>query len=66
MLLPLLRLARPRQWVKNAFVAAPLFFSPWAVNAANAPLPRARRVEPVEPAPPPAVVDIDPDRTMPT
>lgn len=35
MLLPLLRLARPRQWVKNAFVAAPLFFSPWAVNAAS-------------------------------
>jgi 4-hydroxybenzoate polyprenyltransferase len=28
----LIRLARPRQWVKNAFVAAPLFFSPWAVN----------------------------------
>lgn len=31
----LLRLARPRQWVKNAFVAAPLFFSPWAVNGAT-------------------------------
>lgn len=31
----LLRLVRPRQWVKNAFVAAPLFFSPWAVNFAN-------------------------------
>jgi 4-hydroxybenzoate polyprenyltransferase len=35
MLRALLRLARPRQWVKNAFVAAPLFFSPWAMNAAN-------------------------------
>lgn len=31
----LLRLVRPRQWVKNAFVAAPLFFSPWAFNATN-------------------------------
>ena len=31
----MLRLARPRQWVKNAFVVAPLFFSPWAVNADN-------------------------------
>jgi 4-hydroxybenzoate polyprenyltransferase len=31
----LLRLARPRQWVKNAFVAAPLFFTPEAINAAN-------------------------------
>lgn len=27
------RLMRPRQWVKNAFVVAPLFFSPWVVNA---------------------------------
>lgn len=34
-LLALLRLIRPRQWVKNAFVAAPLFFSPWAVNPHN-------------------------------
>jgi 4-hydroxybenzoate polyprenyltransferase len=32
---PLLRLIRPRQWVKNAFVAAPLFFTPQAVNAAG-------------------------------
>lgn len=31
----MLRLARPRQWVKNAFVVAPLFFSPWAVNSRN-------------------------------
>lgn len=30
-----LRLARPRQWVKNAFVVAPLFFTPEAINAAN-------------------------------
>ncbi len=28
----LLRLSRPRQWVKNAFVAAPLFFTPAAVS----------------------------------
>ncbi len=29
----LIHLARPRQWVKNAFVAAPLFFTPQAMNA---------------------------------
>lgn len=29
----LLRLARPRQWIKNAFVAAPLFFTPAAISA---------------------------------
>jgi 4-hydroxybenzoate polyprenyltransferase len=29
------RLARPRQWVKNGFVAAPLFFTPEAVTGAN-------------------------------
>ncbi|MBI3453350.1 MAG: UbiA prenyltransferase family protein [Rhodospirillales bacterium] len=28
----LIRLARPRHWVKNAFVAAPLFFTPEAIN----------------------------------
>lgn len=28
-----LRLMRPHQWVKNAFVAAPLFFTPAAVSA---------------------------------
>jgi decaprenyl-phosphate phosphoribosyltransferase len=28
----LLRLLRPRQWVKNAFIAAPLFFTPAAVS----------------------------------
>jgi decaprenyl-phosphate phosphoribosyltransferase len=32
---PLLRLLRPEQWVKNGFVAAPLFFTPEAVNRAN-------------------------------
>ena len=31
----LIRLARPRQWVKNGFVAAPLFFTPEAVTRAN-------------------------------
>ncbi|MBI3507495.1 MAG: decaprenyl-phosphate phosphoribosyltransferase [Proteobacteria bacterium] len=31
----LIRLARPKHWVKNAFVAAPLFFTPDALNAAN-------------------------------
>ena len=30
--LALLRLMRPRQWVKNAFVAAPLFFTPSALS----------------------------------
>jgi len=29
---PILRLIRPHQWVKNAFVAAPLFFTPKAVS----------------------------------
>lgn len=29
---PLIRLARPRQWAKNAFVAAPLFFTPAAID----------------------------------
>jgi len=31
----LLRLARPRQWVKNAFVFAPLFFTPTAFSWSN-------------------------------
>lgn len=31
--LALLRLTRPRQWVKNAFVLAPLFFTPSALSA---------------------------------
>jgi len=31
----LIRLARPRQWVKNAFVAAPLFFTPEAITGRN-------------------------------
>jgi decaprenyl-phosphate phosphoribosyltransferase len=32
---PALRLLRPHQWVKNGFVAAPLFFTPWALSAEN-------------------------------
>jgi 4-hydroxybenzoate polyprenyltransferase len=32
-MLDLVRLARPRQWVKNAFVAAPLFLTPWRIGA---------------------------------
>jgi 4-hydroxybenzoate polyprenyltransferase len=33
---PILRLLRPHQWVKNAFVAAPLFFTPKAVSVDSA------------------------------
>ena len=33
---PALALMRPPQWVKNAFVAAPLFFTPGLVDATNA------------------------------
>ncbi len=33
---PIFKLLRPHQWVKNAFVAAPLFFTPEAVNADTA------------------------------
>lgn len=36
MIAALVRLARPKQWVKNAFVVAPLFFTPAALTAANA------------------------------
>jgi len=36
MIAPLLRLARPKHWVKNAFVAAPLFFTPSAMSSAAA------------------------------
>lgn len=32
---PALRLLRPHQWVKNAFVAAPLFFTPSALSLAS-------------------------------
>ena len=35
MIAALVRLARPKQWVKNAFVAAPLFFTPAALTAPN-------------------------------
>ncbi len=31
---PILTLLRPHQWIKNAFVAAPLFFTPQAVSGA--------------------------------
>jgi decaprenyl-phosphate phosphoribosyltransferase len=34
-MLALIRLARPKHWIKNAFVVAPLFFTPGAMNAAN-------------------------------
>lgn len=36
MIAAFIRLARPRQWVKNAFVAAPLFFTPSALSWASA------------------------------
>src|SRR4051794_38962411 len=32
---PVLVLLRPHQWVKNAFIAAPLFFTPSAVNVGS-------------------------------
>ena len=32
---PVIRLLRPKQWIKNGFVAAPLFFTPDKVNAAS-------------------------------
>jgi len=32
---PIIRLLRPKQWIKNGFVAAPLFFTPDRVNAVN-------------------------------
>src|SRR6202158_159928 len=31
---PILTLLRPNQWIKNAFVAAPLFFTPQAISGA--------------------------------
>jgi 4-hydroxybenzoate polyprenyltransferase len=34
-MLALIRLARPKHWVKNAFVVAPLFFTPGALGLAN-------------------------------
>jgi decaprenyl-phosphate phosphoribosyltransferase len=34
-MLALIRLARPKHWIKNAFVVAPLFFTPGALTAAN-------------------------------
>ena len=36
MLIDFVRLLRPREWVKNGFVIAPLFFTPDAVNWKNA------------------------------
>jgi decaprenyl-phosphate phosphoribosyltransferase len=35
---PVLRLIRPHQWVKNVFVAAPLFFTPSALSLGSAAL----------------------------
>ena len=32
---PIVRLLRPKQWIKNGFVAAPLFFTPDKVNSAS-------------------------------
>ena len=32
---PIIRLVRPKQWIKNGFVAAPLFFTPDKVNASS-------------------------------
>jgi decaprenyl-phosphate phosphoribosyltransferase len=34
-LIQFIRLARPRQWIKNLFVTAPLFFTPAALNPHN-------------------------------
>jgi decaprenyl-phosphate phosphoribosyltransferase len=31
----LLQLMRPKQWIKNAFVAAPVFFTPGALSVSN-------------------------------
>jgi 4-hydroxybenzoate polyprenyltransferase len=32
---PIIRVLRPKQWIKNGFVAAPLFFTPDRVNATS-------------------------------